>query len=224
MKIDLHVHSIHSRDGLHSVHQMADYAKKKGLGGIAVCEHDRLIGDQGVDDFFVLYGEEVSTKQGHLCVFGAGREFKRGSDAFEVCELAKEEDALIIAPHPFSPRKSALRGVALKLDVDALERFNGFDVISNLVTIDREIKGTGGSDAHSMYEVGNAFTVIDCEPSEDELFSAVKKGKYHAIWSSSFLSIAKRYAGRVEKLLDQIEVEYDFKRHSIPRLLEQELQ
>ena len=52
--------------------------------------------------------------------------------------------------------------------------------------------GTGGSDAHSWYEVGNAYTVLDCKPREDAVLDAIRAGKMQAMMSQDVMAIARR--------------------------------
>ena len=80
---DLHLHTFFSKDAVDSPEAMVAAAKKKGLSGIAITDHDTCeaveylhkkgwIRDDGqpVDDFLIIPGVEVSTKEGHLLCLG----------------------------------------------------------------------------------------------------------------------------------------------------------
>lgn len=44
MKFDLHVHSEHSRDSNSSHRDIIEIARKRGLDGFAICDHDTVEG------------------------------------------------------------------------------------------------------------------------------------------------------------------------------------
>src|SRR5690606_9732798 len=79
LKIDLHTHSYYSGDGVSSPEEMIAAARKKGLHGIALTDHNTCEGieyllEEGlmrpdgepVNDFLIIPGVEVTTAEGHL--------------------------------------------------------------------------------------------------------------------------------------------------------------
>src|ERR1700743_509686 len=81
--IDLHCHSFFSGDGVSSPEELIATARKKGLHGFALTDHNtsdgcRYLLDKGlvredglpVDDFLVIPGVEVTTAEGHLLCLG----------------------------------------------------------------------------------------------------------------------------------------------------------
>src|SRR5690349_8814021 len=85
--IDLHCHSWFSGDGVSTPEALIAAARKKGLHGFALTDHNtsdgcRYLLDKGlvredgkpVDNFLVIPGVEVTTAEGHLlCLGGAAR-------------------------------------------------------------------------------------------------------------------------------------------------------
>ncbi|VVC04710.1 PHP-associated [Candidatus Burarchaeum australiense] len=197
MKLDFHVHSDSSPDALHSIEQLARQAKKIGLDGIAVCDHN-CFPKQGfrLKGLLILHGMECSTHEGHMSVFGVppNFDFVRGMPAAEVARRAQKAGGISIVNHAFSvrKRKDSMRSAAFKVGATAIERFNGSDFIHNLVAMRRIPVGTGGSDAHSLYELANAYTILDCEPSEDAVLEEVRKGRVRAALAQNPFSIAQR--------------------------------
>ena len=71
MKLDLHAHSNYSLDGIAPPVQLIKYAKKVGLKGIAITDHNEIIGAVKAqkfsnDDFVVIPGIEISSNNGHI--------------------------------------------------------------------------------------------------------------------------------------------------------------
>jgi len=65
----MHVHSCYSLDSLITPEELVFYAKKRGLNGIAVTDHDRLDGALKIaaeTDFLVIPGIEVRSSEGHV--------------------------------------------------------------------------------------------------------------------------------------------------------------
>jgi len=197
MRIDLHVHSSLSPDGYDSIGALAAAARRAGLDGIGVCDHNRLGRGKGrVGGVLVLYGEEVSTRQGHVLVYGVRRAFQKGMDAFELVEEVRKEGGVTIVAHPFSLWRSSLGGLAFDVRADALEKFNGSALLGNAIGAVRIPVGTGGSDAHAAFEVGGAYTVMECEAEEDEVLECIRKGRLSAVWRPNPINRLRRLALR----------------------------
>ena len=73
LKIDLHVHTWHS-DARSSVLDVLMMAKRNGLDGIAITDHHTMQGvrdaEAQVDDFLIIPGIELTTRDGHLLGIG----------------------------------------------------------------------------------------------------------------------------------------------------------
>ena len=197
MKLDFHVHSNTSPDGLHSVRQLAEQAKRIGLDGIAISDHNSFPHEQfKLSGLLIMRGIEVSAAEGHLSVFGVppNFDFVKGMPAAEVVARARKAGGISIVNHAFSvrKRKDSMGEAGLKLGATAIERFNGSDFIHNFMALHKIPVGTGGSDAHSFYELANAYTILGCRPSEDDVLEEVRKGRMKAVLAQNPFSILKR--------------------------------
>jgi predicted metal-dependent phosphoesterase TrpH len=204
MKFDFHVHSNTSPDALHGVRQLAEQAKKIGLDGIAICDHNRFPAEHfKLNGFLIMRGMECSAAEGHISVFGVppNFDFVRGMLAAEVVKQARKAGGISIVNHAFSvrKRKESMGGAGLKLGATALERFNGSDFIHNFQALRKIPVGTGGSDAHSLYELANAYTILNCKPSEDDVLEEVRKGRMRAVLAQNPFSILQRKAEKFIK-------------------------
>ncbi len=196
-KIDLHSHTWFSGDGVSSPEAMVASAKRKGLHGIAITDHDTSDGyrhllDVGlaredglpVDDFLIIPGVEVSTGDGHLLCLGVILPRLKGAPAHEVCDIVHAAGGLAIPPHPYDLFRAGIRESVLEtLPMDAIEVFNAATTLKryNQRAFDyakrRGIPMTAGSDAHHEAAIGTAYTILSTEDfSVIGILSQIAKG------------------------------------------------
>ena len=114
LRIDLHVHSFFSADGVSSPEDLIASARAAGLHGFAITDHNtcEAVGymterglmradGQPVDGFLVVPGIEVTTADGHLLCLGCRLPSSlKGMPSADVCRLAHEAGGIAVAPHP----------------------------------------------------------------------------------------------------------------------------
>lgn len=184
LRIDLHVHSFFSADGVSSPEDLIASARAAGLNGFAITDHntcdavDYMIGrglmradGQPVDDFLVIPGIEVTTADGHLLCLGCVLPSSlKGMPSAEVCRLAQEAGGIAVAPHPYDLFRAGIRESVLDaLPLDGLEVFNAATTLKrhNRKAYDyaqkRGLPMTAGSDAHHAGAVGVACTIVETD-------------------------------------------------------------
>ena len=183
LNIDLHTHSFFSGDGVSTPEEMIAGARRKGLHGLALTDHNTCAGidymlrkglmrpdGRPVNGFLVIPGVEVSTADGHLLCLGVTLPDMKGAPAAEVCKAIHERGGLAIPPHPYDYFRSGIRESVLKtLPVDAVEVFNAattFHSCNRKAFRYAEATGlpmTAGSDAHHENAVGTAYTILQTE-------------------------------------------------------------
>lgn len=205
--IDLHVHtSPASRCSCAPVDLLIEEAKRIGLDGICLTDHNSLWSPMQVEelrrkhDFLVLRGNEITTDQGDVLVFGFEQDIKGIVRLEELRNNVAEAGGFIIAAHPF-------RGF-LTFGVDQLgltlqeakerpvfRRVDAVEVMNSKVTEKENtfaarvaealgLPGTGGSDAHEVGEVGicaTRFPKAKGIRNEGELIEALKQGSYSPV-------------------------------------------
>lgn len=200
--IDFHVHTRVSPDGLDTPEAVVAQAKRAGLSGIAVTDHDRSQGYRRlvalgladpsglpVDGFLVVPGVEVSCVEGHLLVLGATFDAAAGVRARDVIARAHDLGALAVAAHPMDRSRSGMGASAMdRLDLDGVETFNSktLDRASNRAASRyaraRGLAALGGSDAHIRAAVGRAHTRVTCqELSVRSVIGAVAAGRTEVV-------------------------------------------
>lgn len=160
--IDLHIHSKYSFDSLLSPRTILKVAKKKGLTGIAVTDHNTIRGGLEVKkinkdrDFTVIVGSEVQTEIGDIIGLYLNDEIK-SRVLIEVITEIKSQGGIVVLPHPYRGHK--LNQYIIEHS-DAIEVFNGRSTTKEntkaLELAKRYNKPfTAGSDAHFASEIGN---------------------------------------------------------------------
>ena len=172
MKIDMHIHSKYSYDGVLEPEEIVRIAKQRGLSGIAITDHNTIRGGQEAKqyetpDFKVIVGAEIMTEKGEISGLFLSREIESRSSKEVIAEI-KGQGGMIIVPHPFDRlRRSAfhITGEYVGL-VDAIEGFNSRCVFQSDNTKALEFAAqyglpvVGGSDAHYANEIGLAGVII----------------------------------------------------------------
>ena len=198
LRIDLHVHSFFSADGVSSPEDLIAAARAAGLNGLAITDHntceavDYLISrglmrpdGQPVDGFLVMPGIEVTTADGHLLCLGCNLPSSlKGVPAAEVCRLAHDAGGLAVAPHPYDLFRAGIRESVLDaLPLDGLEVFNAATTLKrhNRKAYDyaqrRGLPMTAGSDAHHAAAVGVACTIVETDDfSVRGILDALQRG------------------------------------------------
>ncbi len=187
MRFDLHIHSNHSSDSNLPVDDILNQAVKKGLDGIAICDHNTISGSYLAQKrvkelnlpLLVLPGIEVSTAEGHLLVLGVLENFEPELLPEDTVRIAHKKGGVVIAAHPFKIRSI---GCVDGLDLDAIETFNsrcifGENTKAKEMAVALGIPEVGGSDSHMLATIGLGFTDIDADPDEGAVLSAIREGR-----------------------------------------------
>src|SRR4051794_26421505 len=180
---DLHTHSRASFDALTSPAALVRTAAHRGLTHLAITDHDRIDGalearERAADiapELTVIVGEEVRTADGDLISLFLDEPIPPGLPADETIARARAQGALVGVPHPFDRfRGSLLRDARLERLADAvdwIETHNARIAVGKGNQLAAEfahehgLPGIAVSDAHSSFEVGVAYTVLDGDPS-----------------------------------------------------------
>ena len=167
--VDLHMHTDHSYDCATPVEVLLAEARTRGLGAIAITDHNEISGAleaQGkTDGLEVIVGEEVKTaSQGEVIGLFLQAKIPRGMTLAETIAEIKRQGGLVYVPHPFDrlhsvPDYEHLLDVLD--DVDAIEIFNPRVAISEFndealrFAAKYRIPAGAGSDAHVPQGLGS---------------------------------------------------------------------
>ncbi len=154
---------------------------------MAVTDHNTIKGaleakKYEAADIQVIIGEEISTDKGDLIGLFIKEEIKQ-RDFYKAVEEIKKQGGIAVLAHPFKRTSSIEESVLGKLD--AIESFNSRAEKNN--TTNNNFKASAlarksglielaGSDAHFLFEIGRAFTVIK-STDVSAIESAIRSGK-----------------------------------------------
>jgi len=172
IECDLHMHTDHSPDSATPVEVLLETAKDRGLGAIAVTDHNVISGAlearelaSSIDGLEVIVAEEVKTaEQGEVIGLFLEREIPRGLTMAETIAEIKAQGGLVYVPHPFDRMHSVPdyeHLLDIVEDIDILEVFNPRIALSvfneeavRFATKYRIVPGAG-SDSHVAQGLGS---------------------------------------------------------------------
>ena len=166
---DLHMHTNHSPDCATSVDLLLETAKRRGLGAIAVTDHNEISGAfearDRADGIKVIVAEEIkSAHEGEVIGLFLGEKIPHGMTLKETIDAIHAQGGLAYVPHPFDRLRSVpdyehlLKVVE---DIDALEVFNGnvavpgFNEEAVRFAAKYRIVAGAGSDSHVPQGLGS---------------------------------------------------------------------
>jgi len=197
MIIDMHVHTRFSPCSIIRISRLLERAREVHLDGICITDHDTaeslsafkdVAADQGV---CIIVGMEYTTGKGDFLVFGPVEYIPKGMSADRLIEWSKKEGAAAIPAHPFRQSRPVDLEVLRKSDI--IEGINGRNHPHENSLCSRWMeeqgngkKEIGGSDAHTLDEIGRIVTVFDNNIyTVEDLLKELTAGKYSAVQRDS---------------------------------------
>jgi hypothetical protein len=190
LKLDLHLHSCYSDDGIGTPEDIIHALQRRGLHGMALTDHNCIEGSLKArsiapDDFLVIPSIEVTTADGHLLVFNVTSIIPPGLPIEETVERVIDAGGIPVVPHLFrllsgikKPNLDKIHG-----KISAIEVFNGCSTPRTNLKVGKTARamnlgGTGGSDSHDPLYAGYSYTVIDTMDRRlDTILSEIQKKK-----------------------------------------------
>ena len=205
MRIDLHIHTAPRSACSHlGLSELIQRAQQMELDGFCLTEHQVVwaaedaakLAEEG--HLKVFRGNEFTTNQGDILVFGFDEDIKELLTIQELREEVMNAGGFMIAAHPFRGFKTfGIGQLQMTVEqacqrkvfdfVDAIEIGNGKlsddeNDMARKVAETIGLPGTGGSDAHRIDEVGKWVTVFENDiGDEQELLEALKTGRFNVL-------------------------------------------
>lgn len=171
IRLDLHIHSQRSADGCMSISEIVVQARKRGLQGIAICDHDTALETvPQYDDFLIIPGIEVSTQRGHLLGLFVTEQIST-NQFDEAVHRIHAQGGLAVIAHPFEHSYDKHRLDDVIDQLDGVEIWNGRADRKNkhanamALELAKQWKKpiTAGSDAHIPEEIGNGIVSVEVD-------------------------------------------------------------
>jgi predicted metal-dependent phosphoesterase TrpH len=190
LKTDLHTHSSWAHDNVsYSAKQLIRQAAKSGYDVLAITEHNynpynSLKSYAKKHNILLVPGVEINVGKKHVIILNTtkGKDLMHCTDF----EKLKNEQAFLVAPHPFFPHPSSMRTrffMKHRHLFDALE-YSWF--YSKLINFNKKVIKMGrkydipviaNSDLHDLRRLDRNFTLVDSKKDIDSVLDAIRKRK-----------------------------------------------
>jgi predicted metal-dependent phosphoesterase TrpH len=193
LKVELHAHTDQDpADHItHSTKDLIEHAATLGYDALAITLHDRYFepaahaSDAARCRVTLLSGIERTIQGKHLLLINFPKESARVSSFEDVRALSARTNGLVVAPHPFYPVPSALRGQLDRLAplVHAVEVNAMF---TETIDFNRSAIAwarangkplVGNTDLHLLEQMGTTYSLVDAERSPDAICDAIRAGR-----------------------------------------------
>ena len=191
IEVDLHMHTDHSPDCATPVDVLLNTARDRGLGAIAITDHNEVTGAlearriaEQMGDIKVIVAEEVKTaEQGEVIGLFLEEKIPRGLTMAETIAEIRRQGGLVYVPHPFDrfhsvPDYEHLLGIVEEVDI--LEVFNprvaltAFNEEAERFAGKYRIVPGAGSDSHVAQGLGSVRVRIHDFDGPAEFLEAMR--------------------------------------------------
>jgi predicted metal-dependent phosphoesterase TrpH len=190
LKVELHAHTADDPvdDIPYSTHQLIDRAAQLGYQALAITLHDRQLdvrpfashaAERGIT---LIRGIERTIEGRHVLLlnFSCATEAVRSFD--DLARLKSREHGLVVAPHPFYPIRTSLRG-QMHRHADLFDAVEYNAMFTSLVNFNRLAQGwarahvkpmVGNGDVHRLRQLGSTYSLVDAEPNAEAICAAIR--------------------------------------------------
>jgi predicted metal-dependent phosphoesterase TrpH len=213
LKADLHIHTKYSMDCQTPLDKIISRCQELGINCIAIADHGTAEGAlemQKIAPFKVIVAEEILTTHGEIMGMFLKETIPSGITPQEAVKRIRAQGGLVNIPHPFETmRGSALKTEVLEAiagDIDLIEVLNSRSPLpanSNRArdfALKHGLPGGAGSDAHTVFEIGNAYVEMPDFNTKEEFIQAVAAGKIYGKRSGVFVHLFSGWARVKTKL------------------------
>jgi len=190
LKLDLHIHSIHSPDSFNTIDTITERIREMGFDGYTLADHDTIDGlkeaHEKAGGLVFIPALEVSAKGAHILALNPTEMIEPELSPTETVELIHEQGATAILAHPFGlPRSWVNINRVRYAGFDAVEVANSAQIpYEYICSKNRELAEllnlpmTGGSDSHIPETIGRSYTFVESDSVEvDDVIKAIKLGR-----------------------------------------------
>jgi predicted metal-dependent phosphoesterase TrpH len=225
LKIELHTHTADDPVDVipHTTFELIDRAAALGYDALAITLHEhqldlrRFVSYAAERGIVLIPGVERTVEGRHVLLLN----YKSGAEDVrsfaDLAALKRCASGLVIAPHPFFPTRTCLRGdMERYVDLfDAVERnamfIRGVDFnrAAERFAARHGKPVVGNCDVHRLAQLGTTYSLVDAERNPDAICDAIAEGRVRVesrpiSWADAArLMSALLFAGSPEKGLDR---------------------
>jgi predicted metal-dependent phosphoesterase TrpH len=160
-----------------------------GINCVAICDHGTAEGALKIQDiapFPVIVAEEILTPHGEIMGLFLEQTIPSRLSVHETIAQIRSQGGLVCIPHPFDMfRSSALPSNTIEEiveQIDIIEVFNSRTLLPQdsakalALASKYGLAKSAGSDAHTLYEIGNAYVEMPEFNGKNDFLQALEKG------------------------------------------------
>lgn len=188
MRFDLHIHTELSPCSTLNLSDILREGRRRGLDGVCITDHGttgvrhHVVEGMQDDGLCVLIGTEYDTPDGDFLLFGPLLEPPPGLPARDVLRQVERAGGVAVAAHPCRGDRPVEEALLREGWCRVVELLNGRSTPSENRGVQQlltryPLVGCGGSDAHSLGELGRVVTRFDVPVrSQEDLVRALVGG------------------------------------------------
>ncbi len=190
-RVEFHCHTCYSPDCLVKPKALVRHARDLGLDKVVVTDHNTIRGAlaaKEIDPDLIIVGEEVLTTAGEFIAFFVREEVPKGLPPEEALARLRDQGAVVAISHPLDTMRGSAMGRENTLrfidKIDALEVFNArnhhawMNAEAERLAQEHNLGRFGGSDAHSLWELGRVVTLLPPFHDADSLRASLREATY----------------------------------------------
>lgn len=220
----MHLHTQYSIDSWLKLDTIIKVCQKKGINAVAVTDHGTIEGAERLREKIekenakikVIIGEEIFTSNGEVIGLFLKERIPYLLSPEETIRRIKEQGGLVYIPHPFIPLIANSLGRELyefRTEIDIIEVLNARSFFrksgkrASQFAQNHKIATAVGSDAHTCFEIGNAYMELEEFNGPQEFLRKLREAKTVIKgrgWLFSLLSYAILFLSKIrgkDKLL-----------------------
>jgi predicted metal-dependent phosphoesterase TrpH len=211
LKVDLHIHT--SDDPIdpipYTTFELIDRAAELGFDAVAITLHDHQLdlapfrAHAAARRVVLIPGVERAIDGRHVLLLNYSEAADSVYSYDDLARLREREQGLVVAPHPYYPAGSALRGCLNRHAelFDAVEwnamftRHVNFNVMAARWARRHGKPMVGNGDVHRLEMLGTTYTLVDAAPDADAICAAVLAGRVEVVATPLTMMMAARIMG-----------------------------
>lgn len=193
LKVDLHLHSAEDPEDLisHDAQTLVERAHVFGFDALALTLHDRQLADARLTDYAkdlgitLIPGLERTIDGRHVLLLNFPAAAENLRTLADIATLRSRCNGIVIAPHPFFPHPSCLRG-RMEAHADLFDAVEwsyfwtgglNFNERAARWAHERGKPVVGNSDLHDLRQLGRTYSLVDAERNADAVCDAIRAGR-----------------------------------------------
>lgn len=195
LKADLHLHT--SEDTKERIEydsrELVELAHQRGFDVLSITHHGRVFHDEDLvayareREILLIPGMEATIERKHVLLLNVNCQAELKD--FEDIRRIRRGDSLVIAPHPYFPSMTSLHS---KLDhyIDLFDAIEYCHFYFKRINFNKKAVETaqteglpliGTSDAHSRWQLGTTYSLIEAEKEVESIIDAVRAKRVEVV-------------------------------------------